>query len=85
MNQPSVFLPLPCLLCVCVCVFGCVSCVSYPVGFYQDIFIVMQLHSGGELFDRIVGRPRFTEDEVQQQQQQCLLFSHDALTFFLLG
>lgn len=30
----------------------------------QDIFIVMQLHSGGELFDRIVGRPRFTEDEV---------------------
>ncbi|CAM9923463.1 unnamed protein product [Ectocarpus sp. 4 AP-2014] len=29
----------------------------------KDIFIVMQLHSGGELFDRIVGRPRFTEDE----------------------
>ncbi|CAM9958701.1 unnamed protein product, partial [Scytosiphon promiscuus] len=29
----------------------------------RDIFIVMQLHSGGELFDRIVGRPRFTEDE----------------------
>ncbi|CAN0246131.1 unnamed protein product [Ectocarpus fasciculatus] len=23
----------------------------------------MQLHSGGELFDRIEGRPRFTEDE----------------------
>lgn len=31
----------------------------------QDIFIVMELHSGGELFDRIVGRPRFTEDEVR--------------------
>ncbi|CAM9367973.1 unnamed protein product [Sphacelaria rigidula] len=29
----------------------------------KDIFIVMELHSGGELFDRIVGRPRFTEDE----------------------
>lgn len=28
-----------------------------------DIFIVMELHNGGELFDRIVGRPRFTEDE----------------------
>lgn len=26
----------------------------------------MELHSGGELFDRIVGRPRFTEDEVRR-------------------
>jgi calcium/calmodulin-dependent protein kinase I len=29
----------------------------------QHIFIVMELHSGGELFDRIVGRPRFSENE----------------------
>ncbi|CAM9239606.1 unnamed protein product [Phaeothamnion confervicola] len=29
----------------------------------QFIYIVMELHSGGELFDRIVGRPRFSEDE----------------------
>jgi serine/threonine protein kinase len=34
----------------------------------QHIFIVMELHSGGELFDRIVGRPRFSENEAFRSQ-----------------
>ncbi|MFN3504500.1 MAG: protein kinase domain-containing protein, partial [Allorhizobium sp.] len=32
----------------------------------QHIYIVMELLRGGELFDRIVGRARFTEEEARQ-------------------